>query len=69
MTFNKFHVPPMLTFHQIKVKNQFVTGIGSGYEKTLSQNELQTITRLGFTSYFRYVDYGKEDCHEENSAA
>jgi hypothetical protein len=47
----------MLTVHQMPLNNQFLTGISFGYDKISDQNELQLVTRLGFTS-----DYLSDDC-------
>jgi hypothetical protein len=38
----------MLTVHQRLLKNQFLTGIGSGYDKILSQNKPKPNSLLNF---------------------
>jgi len=39
----------MLTVHKMPLKNHFLTGISSVYDKTPNQNELQHVTMLSFT--------------------
>ena len=60
MTFTKFHVPPMLKVHKMPLKNQFLTGIISGYDKTPNQNESQPFTGLSFTENCTFDFLGKE---------
>ncbi len=50
----------MLTVHQMPLKNQFLTGISSGYNKISYQNEPQSITSPGFTCDCLGVDYCSE---------
>jgi len=50
----------MLKVHQMPLKNQFLTGISSGYDKTPNQNELQPFTSLSFTSDCMFDTLGKE---------
>jgi len=47
----------MLKVHKMPLKNHFLTGIGSGYNKTPNQNELQP-----FTSGYTFDFLGKESC-------
>jgi len=68
MTFKKFHVPLMLTVHKMPLKNQFLTGISSGYGKISCQNEPQPITTLGFTGDCLGVSFGKESCNKPGIA-
>jgi len=52
----------MLTVHQMPHKNQFLTGISSGYDKISYQNEPQPITTAGFIGDYSFVDYEKKGC-------
>lgn len=46
----------MLTVHQMPLKNQFLTGISSGYDKIAYQNELKPFTMLNLTSICNHFD-------------
>jgi hypothetical protein len=46
----------MLTVHQMLLKNRFLTGIGSGYDKILSQTRPKPNTTLCFAGNFQCVD-------------
>jgi hypothetical protein len=50
----------MLTVHKMPPKNQCLTGISSGYDKTQNQNKLQPFTIHSFTSDCPFVDCGNE---------
>jgi hypothetical protein len=52
----------MLTVHKMPLKNQFPTGISSGYDKTPNQNEPQPFTSLSFTGDCTFDFLGKERC-------
>jgi len=52
----------MLTVHKIPLKNRFLTGIGSRYDKTPTQNEPQPFTSLSFTRDCTIGFLGKESC-------
>jgi hypothetical protein len=47
----------MFTVHKMPLKNQFLTGISSGYAKTPNQNELKPFTSHSFTG-----DFLNNDC-------
>jgi hypothetical protein len=57
----------MLTVHQMPLKNQILTGISSGRDKTPNQNESQPITTPGFTGDCLGVDTEKESCNKPGS--
>ncbi len=52
----------MLTVHKMPLKNLFLTGISSVYDKTLNQNELQTFTSLNFEGNCMFDFLGKKSC-------
>ena len=52
----------MLTVQHISPKNQFLSGISSGFDKTPNQNEPQPITTAGFIGDYSFVDYEKKGC-------
>jgi len=54
----------MLTVLKIPLKNRFLTGIGSRYDKTNKKNEPQPFTNLSFTSDCLFDFLGKESCHK-----
>ena len=57
----------MVTVHQMPAKNQFLTGISSGYDKISYQDEPKLNTRLGFTGDWPFDLLGKESCHRMTS--
>ena len=58
----------MLIVHKMPLKNLFLTGIISGYEKTPNQNEPQPITTAGFIGDCWDVDYEKRGCNKTGTA-
>jgi hypothetical protein len=50
----------MVTVHQMPLKNQFLTGISSGYAKIPNQNATQPITMLSFTGDCTFDFLGKK---------
>jgi hypothetical protein len=59
----------MLTVHQMPPKNQFLTGISSGYDKISYQNEPKRIIRLGFTGDCLCVDCCCENYQQKSVTA
>jgi hypothetical protein len=57
----------MLTVHKMPLKNLFLTGISSGYDKIPNQNATQPITSLSSTSDCTFDFLGKESCHRVTS--
>jgi hypothetical protein len=58
----------MLTVYHMPPKNQFPTGISSGYYKSPCQDKPQPITTLGFTSDCLGTDYEKEGSYKPGTA-
>ena len=50
----------MFTVHKMSLKNHFLTGISSGYDKIPNQNELQPFTSISFTNDCTFDFLGKE---------
>jgi hypothetical protein len=58
----------MLTVHQMALRNLFLTGISSGYDKNAYQNEPNPITTLGFTGDCVVVGSKKESSNKPVTA-
>jgi hypothetical protein len=58
----------MLTVYQMTLKNHFLTGISSGYDKFSYQNELKSLTTTGFTGDCVGVFCEKEGCNKPGTA-
>jgi hypothetical protein len=59
----------MLKVHKMPLKNQFLTGISTGYNKILSQNEPKLVNRLGFTGECLCVDCCSENYQRKTFTA
>jgi len=52
----------MVSVHKMPIKNQFLTGIICGFDKTPNQNGLKPIASLSFTGDCTIDFLGKESC-------
>jgi hypothetical protein len=57
----------MLTVHKMPLKNLFLSGIGSGYNKTPNQNKPKPFTSLSITGDCTFDFLRKESCRRVTS--